>query len=103
MAAIVALYFLTFYAYVMRVSLDIGRLPAYNFPDPTYMYIQHRAAVHLVGSAALWTIIFGVLLSIALFLLRRLNRDFAWKLFITLTTLFTLHIIGDPLVEWFFD
>ena len=101
--ALPILYIVVFYSYVARVSLDLGRLPSYNNPDPTFMYPDHRALVIFVGDAAIWSLVVGLFIIIIYLLAFRSVRQVPWGMYVTGALALIYSIVFDPFMEWFID
>ena len=89
---------------MIRVSLKIGRLPAYDNPDPSYLFQAHR---HLIASAfeiSLWGSI-ALLLAIIIFhkwVRIEQEKPFVW-IYVLGVGLIVFNLLIDPLFSWFLD
>lgn len=97
-------YLFAFYSYVVRVAIEVGHMPSYNNPDPSYMHVSHRNIIMYSFEVSFWGSIIGVFL-LAFFakkIFASHTRRYA-LLFVVGVFFLVFNIFIDPLDTWFLD
>ena len=98
-------YLISFYTFVFRSFLKIGRLPSYGNPDPKELgFTLHRAIIYTIFDL----VIYGIMIFLVLIAITLITKKFAVKKFHLISffigiTLIILHLFCDPLDTWFLD
>ena len=98
------IYLLAFYSYVFRIASEIGYVPSYNNPDPSYMHVLHRGVVIHSFAISFFGSILGVFALV--FFHRKMVNSTTRKyvlLFLVGVLLLIFNIFIDPLDTWFLD
>ena len=98
------IYIVVFYTYVLRVSLDIGRLPSYDNPDPSNLYNSHRDLINYSFELGFWGTTIGLIIMFSFYKKIFIDKNKNFLFFFFFGVLILLYnIFLDPLDTWYLD
>lgn len=92
-----------FYSYAVKIGLDVGHIPYYNNPDPSYLYQEHRLLIDYAFSISLGGILLGLIVLLGYPKKVVKNNAYYIAFFLVGILIFMYDLVLSPLGLWYYD